>query len=194
MHTEINRFIQKYVNLPDEELSLFDSFYKPHFYPKKTILLKAGEICQFEAFVVKGCLKTYFIDETGCEVILTFATENWWVSDISSFYEHKPSKMYIETLEDSELLLISPENKEALLQKLPVLERAFRIMIQRHLSVLQERLFGNIALSAQDRYELFLEKYPTLPQRVPQHLIASYLGISPESLSRIRKKRVKSGK
>ena len=98
--------------------------------------------------------------------------------------------MYIDTLEACELLLITLEDKEALLRQLPQLERAFRIMIQRHLSVYQERLFASIALSAKERYAIFLEKYPSIPQRVPQHLIASYLGISPESLSRIRRGRV----
>jgi len=189
--SEINRIIKSYVSLSQVEVELLNSSYTFKKYPKKTIILHAGEVCKFEAFVVKGCLKSYFLDETGSEVVLTFASENWWVSDISSFYEGKPSKMYIETLEDCELLMISLEEKEALLHRLPQLERAFRIMIQRHVTVYQERLFANIALSAKDRYAIFLEKYPSIPQRVPQHLIASYLGISPESLSRIRKLNLK---
>lgn len=187
MYKEITKAITTYVPLTKEEIELFNSFYTLKQFPKKTIILQAGEVCKFEAFVIKGCLKSYFLDETGSEVVLTFASENWWVSDISSFYEGKPSKMYIESLEDCELLMITLEDKEALLRQLPQLERAFRIMIQRHLSVYQERLFANIALSAKERYTIFLEKYPSIPQRVPQHLIASYLGISPESLSRIRR-------
>lgn len=190
MHTEIIKALTSYVSLTQEEVEIIISFYTYKKYPKKTIILHAGEVCKFEAFVIKGCLKTYFLDETGSEVVLTFASENWWVSDLSSFYEGKPSKMYIDTLEACELLLITLEDKEALLRQLPQLERAFRIMIQRHLSVYQERLFANIALSAKERYAIFLEKYPSIPQRVPQHLIASYLGISPESLSRIRRGRV----
>lgn len=98
--------------------------------------------------------------------------------------------MYIETIEDTELWMISPQAKTLILQELPALERMFRLMVQRHLASYQERLFANIALSAEDRYALFLEKYPSLSQRIPQHLIAAYLGISPEFLSRIRKRKM----
>ena len=191
MFKEINEYINHCVRLSDNELETFNKYLKPKHVPKKTFLLREGEICNFEAFIIKGCIKTYFIDDNGFETILTFATENWWVSDISSFSEQKPSRMFIETLEDCDLLIINANVKEELLQKVPLLERAFRLMLQRHLAVYQERLFGYVALSAQERYEIFLEKYPKIPQRVPQHLIASYLGISPEFLSRIRKRSLK---
>lgn len=189
MFSEINQYINSCVHLSEEELKIFDSFFVEKKIPKKRFLLQAGDICNIEAFVVKGCLKTYYIDGNGFEVILTFAIEGWWVSDIASFCEQKPSKMFIETIEDCVLLVLSPQAKEEMLQKLPCLERVYRLLVQRHLSVYQERLFGNIALTAQERYALFLEKYPTISQRIPQHLIASYLGISAEFLSRIRKRK-----
>jgi CRP/FNR family transcriptional regulator, cyclic AMP receptor protein len=189
MYEQINQYIHSCTQLTATQIAFFDSQLVSKKISKKTILLQEGEICNFEAFIVKGCVKTYYIDKNGFEVILTFACENWWVSDISSFQEHKPSKMFIETIEETELLLLTPQSKELILQTIPELERMFRLMVQRHLATYQERLFGNLSLTAEERYEKFLEKYPDLPQRIPQHLIASYLGISPEFLSRIRKRK-----
>lgn len=189
MFTQINTYIQSCISLTDAELQLFNEILIKKKVPKKTFLLQAGEVCNFEAFITKGCIKTYYLDKKGLEVIQTFAVENWWVSDIASFHEQKPGKMFIETIEDCELLLLTPKTKEEILQKLPRLERAFRIMVQRHLAVYQERLFSNIALTAKERYTMFIQKYPAIAGRVPQHLIASYLGMSPEFLSRIRAKK-----
>jgi CRP/FNR family transcriptional regulator, cyclic AMP receptor protein len=189
MYNQINQYIHSCTPLTETQLTFFNSHLIAKNISKKTMLLQEGEICNFEAFIVKGCIKTYYIDKNGFEVILTFACENWWVSDISSFQEHKPSKMFIETIEETELLILTPQSKELILQKIPALERMFRLMVQRHLATYQERLFGNISWTAEERYESFLEKYPDLPQRIPQHLIASYLGISPEFLSRIRKRK-----
>ncbi len=186
MYDVINQYVNRCVSFQEEELALFNSLLQYQVVPKKTFLLQEGEICQFEAYIVKGCIKSYFLNENGFEVILTFATEDWWVSDMASFHEQIPSRMYIETLEDCELLVLSPSAKEVLLEKAPRFERVFRLMVQRHLASYQERLFGNIAKSAQERYLDFLQKYPTLPLRVPQHQIAAYLGISPEFLSKIR--------
>ncbi len=189
MFKQINEYINTCVRLTEVQKVYFNNILIHKKFPKKTLLLREGEVCKFEAFIISGCVKTYFIDKNGFEIILTFATENWWISDIVSFLEQRSSKMFIETIEDSELLILTPETKEQALQEIPALERMFRLMVQRHLGTYQERLFGNIALSAEERYDLFLEKYPGLPQRVPQHLIASYLGISPEFLSRIRKRK-----
>lgn len=186
MYDTINQYVRRCARFSEEELALFNSLLQSRFVPKKTFLLQEGDICQFEAYLDKGCIKSYFLNENGFEVILTFATEDWWVSDIASFHEQIPSRMYIETLEDCELLVLSPAAKEELLAKAPRFERVFRLMVQRHLASYQERLFGNIAKSAQERYLDFLQKYPTLPLRVPQHQIAAYLGISPEFLSKIR--------
>lgn len=152
-------------------------------------MLHEGEMCQFEAFLLKGCIRKYFIDANGSEVIVQFGIEDAWVSDISfSIYEDKPSQVFIETLEDSEFLVFTPQNKETLFAKVPKFERAFRILVQRNLSVTQHRLFNTIAKTAQEKYTEFLEQYPSIPQRVAQHYIASYLGISAEFLSKVRGK------
>jgi CRP-like cAMP-binding protein len=150
------------------------------------MLLKAGNVCNFEAYVIKGCIREYYIDGHGAEVTLQFAVEDWWVSDITSFQDQKVSNMCIETLEDCELLMLSRRSKEQLLAEVPKLERMFRLMIQRHLSAIQNRLFKTITYTAIEKYREFLNRYPSIPQRVPQHYIASYLGISPEFLSKLR--------
>lgn len=189
MYEQINTNISRYVPFDSEELRIFNSLMEYQQVPKKTMLLQAGEMCNFEAFVIKGCVRKYYIDANGSEVILQFAIENAWVSDISfSIYEHKPSQVYIETLEDCSFFIFTPENKEALFSQAPRFERAFRILMQRSLAVTQERLFNTIAKSATEKYVEFLEQYPTLSQRVAQHYIASYLGISAEFLSKVRHK------
>lgn len=186
MFTAINENVKKYCVFTDEEIDRFNSLLHYREIPRKTFLLQEGEVCNFEAYVNKGCIRTYYIDEKGDEVTLQFAIEGWWVSDIASFYERKPSHMFIESLEPCEVLLLSPESKEKLLLEVPKFERIFRLLIQRNLSVLQERLFKTIANTATEKYLDFLERYPTIPQRVAQHYIASYLGFSPEFLSKVR--------
>ncbi|MDV6168727.1 Crp/Fnr family transcriptional regulator [Flavobacterium sp. DG1-102-2] len=192
MFEQINTSISRYVTFSKEELDTFNSLLEFRKVPKKTIMLHEGEMCNFEAFVIKGCVRKYYIDHNGFEVILQFAIENAWVSDTSfSNYETHPSRIFIETMEECEFLIFSPETKEELLARAPKFERAFRILFERHLSVTQNRLFNTIAKTAMEKYVEFLELYPTLPQRVAQHYIASYLGISAEFLSKVRAKLAK---
>jgi CRP-like cAMP-binding protein len=134
---------------------------------------------------------TYLLNEEGKETVLYFSVENWWVSDICSFNEQIKSDFYIQALEDTDLLILNPQSKEQLLFKVPAFERAFRLMIQKNLSVMQSRLHSIIAKSAEVRYADFIKRYPSIPQRVSQHHIASYLGVTPEFLSKIRAKMAK---
>jgi len=187
MFKEIDKYIAQYIHLTSQQLDLFHSFLTEKEVKKKSFLLHEGDVCNFEAFIVKGCMRSYFIDENGYETILQFATENWWVSDIASFSEQKPSFLFIEAMEDCLLLTIDHVHKEELFRILPQFERVFRIMVQRSLVTLQQRYFASVSKPAIERYQQFLVKYPDLSQRVPQHHIASYLGISPEFLSKIRK-------
>jgi CRP/FNR family cyclic AMP-dependent transcriptional regulator len=191
MFEEINSHVALCASFSRADLEIFNTLLQVKTVPKKTILLKEGDICNFEAYINKGCARTYYIDESGSELTMQFAVEDWWVSDITSFHEHKPSAMFIETLEDCELLTLNPGTKELLLQQVPAFERFFRILIQRHLAAVQSRLIQTIAWPAQERYLDFLQHYPSIPQRVPQHYIASYLGVSPEFLSKIRTKLAK---
>ena len=192
MFQNINAYVLKCVNLSPRELEYFNSILEYKVIPKRTMLLRAGNICNFEAYVIKGCIREYYIDGHGAEVTLQFAVEDWWVSDITSFQDQKVSNMYIETLEDCELLMLSRQSKEELLAEVPKLERMFRLMIQRHLSAVQNRLFKTITHTAIEKYLEFLNRYPAIPQRVPQHYIASYLGISPEFLSKLRTRHLRN--
>lgn len=191
MFHEIDNHISRCASISSPELEIFHSRLKAKTFKKKTLLLKQGEICKFEAYIIEGCVKKYYIDPDGEEVILQFAVEDWWVSDIGSFSEQKPSNLFIETLEDTNVLIIDFESKARLFKEIPTLERVFRIMMQRAYSVLESRFYATVTNSAEERYLQFLEKYPTIPQRVPQQQIASYLGITPESLSRIKSKLLK---
>src|ERR1700722_13390582 len=192
MFQNINAYVLKSVNLSAGEMEYFNSILQYKVIPKKTMLLQAGNICNFEAYVIKGCIREYYIDSHGAELTLQFAVEDWWVSDITSFEDQKLSSMYIEALEDCELLILSRQAKEQLLAKIPKLERMFRLMIQRHLSVVQSRLSKTITQPGIEKYLEFIKRYPTIPQRVPQHYIASYLGMSPEFLSKLRSRHLKN--
>lgn len=193
MFQRIREYLSRSVRLSEEEIKIFENSLELRLVPKKTILLQAGEVCNFEAYINKGCIREYFIDDAGIELTLQFATEDWWVSDITSFEDQIPSDMYIETLEDCELLVLTRQSKENLINEIPQLERMFRLMIQRHLSKLQKRLFKTVSATAMDQYIEFVTRYPTISQRVSQQYIASYLGITPEFLSRLRAKHLKNG-
>ena len=188
MYTQIDKFVSKCIELNEKELDYFHSLLKFKKIKKKQFLLKAGEVCDFEGYVNKGCVRVYFIDEKGAEVDLFFAVEDWWVSDLASFTNQKPADLFIQTIEDCEILMIDYRSKEKLFEKVPKFERMFRIMMQRSYDNTIRRLISTISQPAEERYLAFIKKYPTIPQRVPQHLIAAYLGISPEFLSKVRKK------
>lgn len=191
MFEQINKNVCRKNDFTTSEIEHFNSVLQHKTVPKKTLLLQEGEICKFEAYILKGCIRKYYINEQGQEVILQFAIEDWWVSDIASFHEEKPSMLFIETLEDCELLILTPESKEKLLKEIPKFERIFRLLVQRNLSSMQNRLIDTIAKPAQEKYLEFIKQYPTIPQRVAQHYIASYLGITAEFLSKIRTKLAK---
>lgn len=192
MFEQIDQYLSTCSTLSESELSYFHSLLTFKKLKKKTMLLNAGDVCNFEGFINKGCARVFYINEKGAEVILHFAIENWWVSDITSFSQQIPSKLYIEILEDSDILMIDFKSKEKLYKKIPQFERIFRLMIQRTYDTMMNRLISTYSKSAEDCYKEFILKYPSIPQRVPQHLIAAYLGISPEFLSKIRTRIVKA--
>ncbi|HEY0977836.1 MAG TPA: Crp/Fnr family transcriptional regulator [Flavobacteriales bacterium] len=178
--------LRRLVPLSDADVARVADAYVPQAAKKRTMLLQAGEVCDFEAFVVKGCLRMYFIDEKGKEITLLFAPEGWWVGDLASFTQRMPSRFFIECVEDSAVLRITFAEKEKLFAAVPLLERAFRLAVQRHLSALQDRFVQVLSSSAEVCYTDFLQKYPGLSERIPQQLVASYVGITPEFLSKLR--------
>lgn len=187
-YAQIDAYVDRCIVITPEERALFHDVLEQRTVQRKQYLLRAGEICRYEYYVISGCLRSYYLDEKGNEVNIMFPVEDWWLGDMISFTNNTPSSLYIEALEDCTLWMINQENKELLFEKAPAFERMFRLMIQRSLAALQNRLYATIAKTAEQRYQEFMEKYPDIPQRIPQHYIASYLGITPEFLSKIRRK------
>ncbi len=180
--------ISQYINLSEED---FKQFVKPFEYKKfkkKEVVLKEGDCCLFEGFVLNGCFKIYYLNEKGFEQTLYFAVEGWWITDIDSLINNVPSILNIEALEDSEVLMIAKKDKEYLYETMPQIEKLFRIMNQKSSVALQRRILSLTGKTADKRYVEFLEKYPGLEQRLTQQQVASYLGITHEFLSKIRKK------
>jgi CRP-like cAMP-binding protein len=185
--------INEKITLTEEEFNLCKTLFSPKKLRKKQYILQEGDVCKYNIFVSKGLLRSYTIDDKGNEHILQFALEGWWTADLYSFFTEEPSLFTIEALEDSELLLITRPSWESLLQKLPVFERYFRILIQNNLIATQRRLMESLSETAERKYLKFIKTYPESVQRVPQHMIASYLGITRETLSRLRRD-IASGK
>lgn len=179
--------INKKISLTEKEQELVKTFFIPKKLRRKQFLLQEGEVCQYTAFVEKGLLRSYNVDEKGHEHVLQFAVEDWWIADLYSFLTGEPSGYNIDALEDTELLLINGSSYEAMMEAVPKMERYFRILTQNSLVATQRRLSGNISLSAEENYKQLIAGNNTILQRVPQHMIASFLGIAPETLSRVRR-------
>jgi len=180
--------ILKHITLSKKELDNFCNLFNQKEVQKKHFLMREGDICKFEGFVIKGLFRVYHIDSNGFEQVLYFAQENWWITDIDSFTNETPSQLYIQALEDSEVLLISKKDKEFAYINIPKIEKLFRVMTQKTHIALQRRIIDNLSKTADQRYIDFIQKYPTLFQRLTNVQIAAYLGISHEFLSKIRRK------
>ena len=180
--------IAKHISLSGKETDAFCNLFQPKSIKKKDFFLREGEVCKFEGFVTKGLFRVFHIDENGFEQVLYFAIEDWWITDIDSFINERPSYLFIEALEDSEVLVISKKDKEKAYSGIPKIEKLFRVMTQKTHVALQRRMIDNLSKTADQRYLDFIEKYPQIYSRLTNLQIAAYLGISHEFLSKIRKK------
>lgn len=178
----------KKVALTEEEETLIKKYLIPKKLRKKQYLLQEDEVCKSYAFIEKGALRAYTVDNSGNEHIIQFGIEGWIVSDLYSFLTGEPATYNIDALEDAELVLISKTAHEELLQKLPKYETFTRLNITGAYIAMQKRLTSIISSPLEERYTNFTKAYPEIVQRVPQHMIASYMGLTPETLSRIRKR------
>lgn len=183
----LHKKISEKIPISEAEFNFCKSLFVPKKLRKRQYLLQQGDVCNYQAFVEKGILRTYTVDEKGGEHILQFASEGGWMADLSSYITGEPSLFNMDALEDAELLLLSKPSWDNLLKKIPRFEHYFRILIQNNLIATQKRLLQSLTASAEERYIIFMQTYPDCVQRVPQHMIASYLGVSRETLSRLRR-------
>lgn len=178
----------RYITLTEDDKQLIRTVFTHRKYRRRQYILQEGQVSRVESFVIKGLTRTYEVDEKGQEHVLVFGPEDWWVGDLYSYLSDKPSTYNIDCLEDCEVLQLTKSGQEQLFQQSPRFERFFRIIIQNAYMAAINRITSNLKKSAAERYEDFIQRYPQIEQRVPNHQIASYLGVTPQSLSRIRGK------
>ena len=172
----------------DEDLALVRIHLTPKKLRRKQYLLQEGDVCKNIAFVEKGALRTYTVDDLGTEHILQFALEGWTISDLYSFLTGEASTYNIDALEAAELVLVSKAAHEEMLQTIPKYETYVRLQVTGAYIALQRRITSVLSLTTEERYKNFTATYPNIVQRVPQHMIASFMGLTPETLSRVRKR------
>lgn len=178
--------ITKIIPLDEAEAEIVLSYFEHQTFKKKTLLLKEGETCNKQYFILKGCLRLYIINDKGNEQTIQFGIENWWATDYISFQEQNPSHFYIQAIENLEVLSIDKKYLDELLDRIPKLERYFRLILQRAFGASQIRIKYLFTMSAEERYHHINNLFPEFVQRVPQYMLASYLDFSPEFMSKIR--------
>ncbi len=187
MHERLLESISQKVKVTEKDLELLKRFLIPKKIRKRQYVLNAGDVCQYITFVEKGMLRSFLVDDTGHEHVVQFAVEGWWISDMGSFLSGNDALYNIEALEDSEVLNLSRQAMDDVMNQLPALERYFRLLMQNNIVALQRRVIAYMSLSAEEKYLKLMDVCPDIINRAPQQHIASYLGITPETLSRIRK-------
>lgn len=185
-------YFQNLLPLTEEEKSIVEELFHEKRIKRRQFILQEGDVCKYSTFVVEGCFKLYFVDDNGKEHNLQFAIENWWIGDLSSFHSEKPTKLNIEAIENSKILQIRKEDLLKIFIEFPKFNRIFRVLAENAMVSLQNRILQNISSTAEERYLHFLEHHPQLFNRISNVQIASYLGVTPEFLSTIRRKLVKS--
>ncbi len=179
-------YMRQFITLSDEECSILADHVKLRSYLKHQYIVQQGDICKYESFILSGCAKTFFINSEGNEHVVSLAIENWWAADLGSFITREPSDYNVQCLENSRVVQFSYEAMEQLYEKIPQMERFIRLIMQNAYVAAQKRVLRNHSMPAKDRYLIFRKQYPNIEQRVPQYLIASYLGITKQFLSKIR--------
>tara|TARA_B100000787_G_scaffold148790_1_gene120412 strand:+ start:3518 stop:4102 length:585 start_codon:yes stop_codon:yes gene_type:complete len=185
-HKPLLDYIHKYINLTLEEQTILLSKIIHRKYLKDQYIVQQGDICKSANFIISGCTKTFYIDKEAQEHIVTFSIEDWWTSDLGSFITQTPADFNVQCLENTELIQFTFDNLEELYAEIPKLERLFRKIVERAFVASQKRIIKNFSLTAKERYLVFKQTYPKIEQRVPQYMIASYLGITKEFLSKIK--------
>lgn len=190
MHPNLKAHIRTWVDLPDADFDAMSPYFEELAVTKKQNLLIEGKVCGHSYFIVKGLLRLFFVNNKGVEQTTQFAMENWWMADYHSFSTQQPSEFYIQAVETSAVLSLSYANQERLLEAFPKMERYFRLLHQRVHAASQLRMKLQYDFSREELYHDFNRRHPEFVQRIPQYLMASYLGFTAEYLSEIRRKRI----
>ena len=180
-------YLEKAAPVSEDEFRFMKTIFLERHLSKGEFFLREGEVARYGAFVVKGFLRSYVIDNKGKEHIMQFAPENWWISDKTGLTSNTSSTFFIDAIEDSDLLICDLNGHKSMMEKVPAYFSSFQAGIQKRAEAKDTRIVASLTATAEDRYHEFLKTYPSIARRVPQHMLASYLGITPETLSRIRK-------
>lgn len=186
MYDIFQKYMDSKIVLSQEQSDWIRSLSRVKKIRKYQYLLQEGDICRHHAFVTKGCLRSYSVDGDGMEHIVKFAVENWWVADRDSLMSGEPAKLNIDAVEDSEAVLLTRQHFDLICQQIPAFNNMVNDLLQSAYNALQNRVLAIVSLSASEKYEYFLQRYSDLALRIPQGMIASYLGMAPETLSRAR--------
>ena len=187
MKEQIKKYLNRYVKFNDYEIDLFYSKLRPKTFPKREFLLKEGTICKYNFFILKGVIRSFYIDSKGNEKITQFAIDNWWITNMESFIIETPSTQFLQAIEDTTIVYLSKKSLEELYKENPKFERLFRIITENMLIANLRKNDVFLQMKSKDRYNDFITKLPNFIQRVPQYMIASYLEITPEYLSELRR-------
>lgn len=187
MKKQLHAYLNRYVTFSEEDINLFYTYLTPQTFQKKEFILKEGDVCKIKFFITEGLIRTFNIDAKGNENIIHFGIENWWMTNMESFITEKPSLLYIQALEETTVLTISKANLEKAYAAIPKLERLFRIITEKMVIAIERKNDHYLKMNSKERYYGFVKELKAFSQRVPQYMIASYLDITPEYLSDLRK-------
>lgn len=190
MYPELIHHIKRYIQLSPADEEIICRHFELKKFKKKELILEPGKLCAGNYFVIKGLVRQYFVNNKLNEQIIQFGLESWWIADQDSLLNHQPATTYIQTIEASELLLLSEKNRVALFEAVPQMEGYFRVMMQKAFIASQRRIGYIFNQNDEERYRHFTGLFPGFVQRVPQYMLASYLGFTPQFLSRLRAKKI----
>lgn len=186
MNSNLIEYIKRYVTISQTEIDLFNSYLRPKSIRKKEFILVEGQTCISRYFIIKGCVRLYYIDNKGNEQIIHFGIDNWWITDYESLINKTPTKLFIQATENTEILELPQATFDELCLKLPQIERLFRLIMEKTCIASQKRIEYMFSQSGEEMFRHFITTNPEFTQRVPQYMIASYLGMTPEFVSKIK--------